>query len=93
MLRVNPYLQQPSSDGMYITWFTEENISTELSITGPGLDAPLTFTTSPTFESSLSYTNAELNQEIDGLEQGAWLLGDENYKHTVDLTQLSPDST
>ena len=93
MLRVNPYLQQPSSDGMYITWFTEKNISTELSITGPGLDAPLTFTTSPTFESSLSYTNAELNQEIDGLEQGAWLLGDENYKHTVDLTQLSPDST
>ncbi|MEM9151065.1 MAG: fibronectin type III domain-containing protein [Cyanobacteria bacterium P01_F01_bin.3] len=93
MLRVNPYLQQPSSDGMYITWFTEENIPGELSITGPGLDSPLTFTTTPTFESSLSYTNAELNQEIDGLEQGSWLLGDENYKHTVDLSGLSPDST
>mgnify|MGYP001793929004 FL=1 len=93
MLRVNPYLQQPSSDGMYITWFTEENIPGELSITGPGLDSPLTFTTTPTFESALSYTNAELNQEIDGLEQGSWLLGDENYKHTVDLSGLSPDST
>lgn len=93
MLRVNPYLQQPSSDGMYITWFTEENTPSKLSITGPGLDGPLTITTNPTFEPLLSYTNAELNQEIDGLEQGSWLLGDENYKHTVDLTGLSPDST
>ncbi|MEL6556003.1 MAG: metallophosphoesterase [Cyanobacteria bacterium J06621_11] len=93
MLRVNPFLQQPSSEGMYITWFTEENVPGELSITGPGLDAPLTFTTSPTLEPLLSYTNAELTQEIEGLEQGSWLLGDENYKHTVDLTGLSPDST
>ncbi|MEL6554737.1 MAG: metallophosphoesterase [Cyanobacteria bacterium J06621_11] len=93
MLRINPYLQQPSSDGMYITWFTEENIPGELSITGPGLDSPLTITTTPTLESSLSYTNAELNQEIEGLEQGSWLLGDENYKHTVDLSDLSPEST
>jgi len=42
MLRVNPYLQQPSSDGMVITWFTEEAAPAELSITGPGLDNPLT---------------------------------------------------
>lgn len=93
MLRVNPYLQQPSSDGMYITWFTEENTPGELSVTGPGLDGPLTFTTAPTLESTLSYTDAELNQEIEGLEQGSWLLGNENYKHTVDLSDLSPDST
>ncbi|MBE9059771.1 metallophosphoesterase [cf. Phormidesmis sp. LEGE 11477] len=93
MLRVNPYLQQPSSDGMYITWFTEENISGELSITGPGLDSPLTFVTSPTFEPILGYTDAELNQEIEGLEPGSWLLGNENYKHTVDVTELAPDST
>jgi len=93
MLRINPYLQQPSSDGMYITWFTEENIAGELSVTGPGLDGPITFTTSPTLEPLLNYTNAELTQEIEGLEQGSWLLGNENYKHTVDLTELSPDST
>lgn len=93
MLRVNPYLQQPSSDGVYITWFTEADTPGELSVTGPGLESPLTFTTDPTFESVLSYTNAELNQEIEGLEQGAWLLGNENYKHTVDLTDLSPDTT
>ncbi|MEM6598711.1 MAG: metallophosphoesterase, partial [Cyanobacteria bacterium P01_C01_bin.69] len=58
-----------------------------------GLESSLTITTNPTFESSLSYTNAELNQEIEGLEQGSWLLGNESYKHTVDLTELSPDST
>ena len=93
MLRINPYLQQPSSDGIYITWFTEENISSEVSITGPGLNSPLTITTTPTFEPVLSYTDAELNEEIEGLEPGSWLLGDENYKHTVDLSELSPDST
>ena len=91
--RVNPYLQQPSSDGMYFTWFTEEDTSGELTITGPGLENPLSFTTAPTFESVLSYTDAELNQEISGLEQGSWLLGDENYKHTVDVNGLLPDST
>ncbi|NET73090.1 MAG: metallophosphoesterase [Sphaerospermopsis sp. SIO1G2] len=93
MFRINPYLQQPSSDGIYITWFTENNISSEVSITGPGLNSPLTFTTNPTFEPVLSYTDAELNQEIAGLEPGSWLLGDENYKHTVDLSNLFPDST
>lgn len=91
--RVNPYLQQPSGDGIYITWFGETNTAGEVFITGPGLETPLTFTTTPTFEPLLSYTNAELNQEIDGLEQGSWLLGDENYKHTVDVSGLSPDST
>lgn len=91
--RVNPYLQQPSSDGMYITWFTETDGSGDVSISGPGLDTPLTFTTEPTFEPLLSYTDAELNQEISGLEQGSWLLGNDNYKHTVDVRGLLPDST
>lgn len=91
--RVNPYLQQPSSDGIYITWFGESDAIAEVSIAGPELDSPLTFTTTPTLESILNYTNAELNQEIDGLEQGSWLLGDENYKHTVDVDGLSPDTT
>ncbi|MGK7954553.1 MAG: 5'-nucleotidase C-terminal domain-containing protein [Crocosphaera sp.] len=93
MFRINPYLQQPSSDGTDITWFTEENISSEVSITGPGLNVPLTFTINPTFETVLSYTDAELNQEINGLESGSWLLGNENYKHTVDIRDLLPDST
>jgi len=91
--RVNPYLQNPSSDGMYVTWFTEDDTAGEVTVTGPDLNNPLTFTTNPSFESVLSYTEAEQNQEIDGLEQGSWLLGDENYKHTVDIRDLSPDTT
>jgi hypothetical protein len=91
--RINPYLQQPSSDGMYITWFTETDGSGDVSIVGPGLETPLIFTTGPTFEPLLSYTDAELNQEISGLEQGSWLLGSDNYKHTVDVRGLQPDST
>ncbi|MGF1495243.1 MAG: metallophosphoesterase [Elainellaceae cyanobacterium] len=91
--RVNPYLQQPSSNGMYITWFSETDASGDVSISGPGLDTPLTFSTEPTFEPLLSYTDAELNQEITGLEQGSWLLGNDNYKHTVDVSGLLPDST
>jgi len=93
MFRINPYLQQPSSDGMYVTWFTEDDTSGEVTITGPGLDAPLSFTSEPTFEPILDYTTAELQQEVEGLEQGSWLLGEENYKHTVDIDGLLPDST
>jgi Ca2+-binding RTX toxin-like protein len=91
--RVNPYLQQPATDGIKINWFTEENTAGEVTVTGPGLDTPLTLTTEPTFQPLLSYTNAELNQAIDGLEQGSWLLGNENYKHTVEISGLLPAST
>jgi hypothetical protein len=91
--RVNPYLQQPSSDGVYFTWFTEEDIAGTLSITSPELSSPLTFNSTPTFEPLLSYTNAEKTQEISGLETGSWLLGDTNYKHTVDVRDLLPDTT
>ncbi|MEN8446312.1 MAG: metallophosphoesterase, partial [Cyanobacteria bacterium J06555_13] len=35
--RVNPYLQQPSSDGMYFTWFSEENVTGTLTINGADL--------------------------------------------------------
>lgn len=91
--RVNPYLQQPSSDGMYFTWFTSEDVSGTLSVTGPGLDSPLTLTSTPTFEPLLAYTDAEKNQEIEGLEAGSWLLSDNNYKHTADVRGLLPNTS
>ncbi|MGF1525048.1 MAG: fibronectin type III domain-containing protein [Leptolyngbyaceae cyanobacterium] len=90
--RVNPYLQQPSSDGMYFTWFTDENIAGTLAIEGPELDSPLVFSSTPSLESVLAYTNAEQAQEIEGLEQGSWLLEGDNYKHTVDVTGLQPNT-
>ena len=91
--RVNPYLQQPSSDGMYFTWFTDEALPGTLSISGPGLDSPLVFESAPSFEPVLTYTNAELAQEIGGLEPGSWLLDGENYKYTVDVHDLLPNTT
>ncbi|YAF97746.1 MAG: fibronectin type III domain-containing protein [Nodularia sp. CChRGM 3473] len=91
--RVNPYLQQPSTDGMYFTWFTEEDTAGTLTVTGPGLNSPLTFTSTPAIKPELAYTTAEKNQNIAGLPQGSWLLRDNNYKHTVDVRGLQPGTT
>ena len=90
--RVNPYLQQPSSDGMYFTWFTEENLPGSLTVTGPGLDEPLIFDSTPSLEPVLAYTAAEQAQAITDLEPGSWLLGDDNYKYTVDVRGLAPNT-
>ncbi len=91
--RVNPYLQNPTSDGMYFTWFSEANVAGALSITGPGLASPMVLTSSPTFEQLLSYTNAELNQTIAGLAPGSWLKGSDNYKHALDVRGLAAGTT
>ncbi|MEL7503825.1 MAG: metallophosphoesterase [Cyanobacteria bacterium J06554_6] len=90
--RINPYLQQPSSDGVYVTWFTTENVASTLSVAGPNLDSPLVFNSTPTFEPVLSYTNAELSQEITGLDTGSWLIDGDSYKHTVDISGLMPNT-
>ncbi|MUG94162.1 metallophosphoesterase [Scytonema sp. UIC 10036] len=91
--RVNPYLQNPSTDGVYFTWFTEQDVSGQLTVTGPGLSQPLTFKTQPSLEPVLAYTTAEKNQNISGLAPGSWLLSDNNYKHAVDLRGLQPGTT
>jgi hypothetical protein len=90
--RVEPYLQNPSSDGMTITWFTATPEPAVLTIRGPGLRRPIVYTTSPTYEPALDYTDAERSQQIDGLEQGSWLRGEANYKHSVDVRGLLPDN-
>jgi hypothetical protein len=89
--RVDPYLQSPSSSGMTITWFTETSEPGVLRIRGPGLKGDAVYTTNPTYEPVLDYTVAERNQQIPGLEQGSWLKGDVNYKHTVEVRGLRPD--
>ncbi|NEE01290.1 metallophosphoesterase family protein [Phytoactinopolyspora halotolerans] len=88
--RVNPYLQNPSAESMTITWFTTTSDPGELEVRGPGLRGGAEFTTQPTHETALTYTEAELTQEIAGLEPGSWLHEGENYKHTVDVTGLLP---
>jgi hypothetical protein len=96
--RVNPYLQQPSSDGMLFTWFTTTNTPGSIQITGPGLASPLSLGSSPTREIVLDYTTGEDVQTISGLSQGSWLVGgpgarDNNYKHSVDVRALQPGQT
>lgn len=93
ILRVKPYLQQPSTEGMYFTWFTQENVSSELVIQGPGLDNPLVYTITPSYESILNYTQAEKNESIEGLPAGSWLQGERNYKHVQDVRGLEPGSS
>jgi len=90
MLRVNPYLQNPSSEGMYITWFTTENVDATVTITGKGLTGPLVLGSTVTFEPLLAYTTAEKSETITGLTN-SWLINDNNYKHTVakDITVSS----
>ncbi len=92
-LRVNPYLQNPSSDGMYFTWFTESATPGVLSITGGGLSSPLQFSSTPMAQPVLAYTTAEKNQNLGGLVQGSWLLGDTPHKHAVDVRGLQPGTT
>lgn len=91
--RVNPYLQQPTADGMSVTWFTEVSQPGILSVTGPSLASPLTFNSTPEFQPLLSYTTAEKNQDIEGLAQGSWLLGDRNYKHAINISGLAANET
>lgn len=91
--RVEPYLQNPSSTGMTITWFTETSEPAQLTLRGPGLMRPAVLTTTPTYEAALEYTDAERAEQISGLEQGSWLKGEANYKHTVELSGLRPGST
>jgi 3',5'-cyclic AMP phosphodiesterase CpdA len=91
--RVQPYLQNPSSNGMTVTWFSESAEPGELVVQGPGLRGKATYRSEPTYEPDLDYTDAERGQQIDGLEQGSWLLGDANYKHTVDVGDLRAGKT
>jgi Calcineurin-like phosphoesterase/Purple acid Phosphatase, N-terminal domain len=91
--RVKPYLQNPADDGMTVTWFSHTDEPGELIVRGPGLGRGLSYTTEPTHEPALDYTEAELAEEIDGLEPGSWLRGDANYKHSVDLDGLEPGKT
>lgn len=89
-LRVEPYLQNPSADGMTITWFSATPEPGTLRVRGPGLRGGSVHTTTPSFEPALDYTAAERAQQIPGLEQGSWLADGGNHKHQVHLEGLRP---
>lgn len=91
--RIQPYLQNPSPDGMLITWFSEAGEPGVLTVSGPGIEGSRTFTSTPEHQPLLNYTQAELGQQIPGLEQGSWLFGNSNYKHQIRVDGLAADAT
>lgn len=91
-LRVEPYLQNPSDDGVLVTWFSETGDPGTLTVRGPGLRRPAVHTSTPEHQPALAYTEAELTEEIDGLEPGEWLHGEANYKHQVHVDGLKSDA-
>lgn len=90
--RVNPYLQNPTPESMTLTWFSAEEEAGWVTVRGPGRPGTKVRTI-PSEQDILDYTDAERTQEIDGLEQGSWLQSGGNYKHTITLDDLEPDST
>jgi hypothetical protein len=88
--RVAPYLQQPTSNSMLVTWFTEADASGRITVRGPGLAVPLVINTTPTNQPQTAYTAAELNQ---GATLGYPLFAGGNWKHSAPVTGLQPGKT
>ena len=98
--RVLPYLQSPASTSMTISWVSELNEPGTVRITGPGMKAKK-ITSTPKYMDLMEYTEKELNQElnynagngiIETLPQGSWLESNANYKHTVTIEGLKPNT-
>lgn len=88
--RVAPYLQQPASDSMLVTWFTEANQGGRITVRGPGLGAPLVIDTTPANQPQTAYTAAELAQ---GVSPGYPLFAGGNWKHSAPVAGLQPGKT
>jgi hypothetical protein len=78
---------------MLVTWFSESGEPGVLTLTGPGIQGSKIFTSKPEHQPVLDYTQAELNQNIPGLQQGSWLFGNSNYKHQIRLDALTAGAT
>ena len=89
--RVNPYLQNPTPTSMTLTWFSTEEEAGWLTVRGPGKPGTKVRTI-PSAQDTLDYTEAERAEEIDGLEQGSWLREGGNYKHSITVQGLRPNS-
>jgi len=97
--RVLPYQQNPTLDGILLTWFTIDPTPGVLTVTGPGLDAPLVLASTPELIPVLDYqAPAELAAggqfpfattaifEAPGIPARNW-------RHELPVTGLLPDST
>ncbi|MBE1877621.1 metallophosphoesterase [Myceligenerans sp. TRM 65318] len=90
--RVLPYLQAPSSDSMTLVWISELDTSGRVTVVGPGIGRR-TFASDPRYLGLMEYSDAELGERIDGLDQGSWLHSDSNYQHVVRIDGLKAGKT
>src|SRR5699024_2622118 len=86
--RVEPYLQNPATDGMLITWMSWEDEAGELQVEG---EDPVA--SDPQVQEALDWTDNNRQQAIDHPEWGDWFREGRNYRHQVQLTDLEPDTT
>lgn len=86
--RVLPYLQSPGTDSMTLNWITELDEPGTVTVRGPGLRGAFEAASAPEYLDLMQYSDAELSQEIPGLEQGSWLRSNDNYRHTVTVDGL-----
>lgn len=88
--RVLPYLQNPTSEGMSFTWFTEQNVAADLRITGGDLSGDLLFTGLAGQQmDNLTYTDLE---RADAAAEGYAIFSDNNFKYATTVSGLSPDT-
>ena len=89
--RVYPYLQQPTETGILINWFTETDAPGKLIVRGGDLRHPLKYWSRPQAQSLLSYTEAERDEDAQP-EVDLDLISDDNFKHSIHVTGLTPNT-
>ncbi len=96
--RVLPYQQNPTTQGMQLTWFTTSETPGTISITGPNLANPIVLSSTPTLTPVLDYqSTAELTAggafpfATTGIFSAPGVPA-RNYKHVVALTGLAADT-
>ena len=96
--RVLPYQLNATTDGITLTWFTIDATPGTLTITGPGLAAPLVLSSAPVLEPVLDYQiQNELNAggefpfATTAIFESANVPA-RNYRHRIVVTGLTSDS-
>lgn len=99
--RVLPYLQSPTSTSMTINWVSEFNEPGKIIVSGPQINKR-EYVSKPQYMDLMEYTEKELEQElkyasnnglIKSIEKGSWLKSNSNYKHTITIHELKPNSS
>lgn len=87
--RILPYLQEPSSTGMRINWFTTTDEPGELQVSSESGGAPAAFTSAPVAMSEAMYSALEESERT----QFPDMFANANFKHSILLEGLQPGTT